>query len=52
LETIAADAQRERFTDLPRRAGLTKDQHAAVIESTAFGPLTAALRRAEAWPSN
>jgi len=49
LETIAADAQHERFTDLLRRSGLTAEQHAAVITSTAFGPLTAALRRAEAY---
>ena len=49
LETIAADAQRDRFVDLLGRSGLTADQHAAVIESSAFGPLTAALRRAEAY---
>ena len=49
LETIAADAQHDRFVDLLRRSGLTAHQHAAVIESTAFGPLTAVLRRAEAY---
>jgi hypothetical protein len=49
LETIAADAQRDRFADLLSRSGLTGDQHAAVVESTAFGPLAAALRRAEAY---
>ena len=49
LETIAADAQRERFVDLLARSGLTVDQHATVVESTAFGPLTASLRRAEAF---
>jgi conjugative relaxase-like TrwC/TraI family protein len=49
LETQAADAQRDRFADLLRRSGLTADQHEAAVESTAFGPLTAALRRAEAY---
>ncbi|WP_210651550.1 AAA family ATPase [Nocardioides sp. SYSU D00065] len=49
LETIAADAQHDRFVDLLSRSGLTTEQHAAVVESTAFGPLTAALRRAEAY---
>lgn len=49
LETIAADAQHDRFVDLFSRSGLTTEQHAAVVESTAFGPLTAALRRAEAY---
>ncbi len=49
LETIAADAQRDRFVDLLSRCGLTPEQHAVVIESTAFGPLTSALRRAEAY---
>lgn len=48
LETIAADAQRERFVDLLRRSGLSEAEHQAVTESTAFGPLAAALRRAEA----
>ncbi|MDF1605871.1 MobF family relaxase [Nocardioides sp. YIM 152315] len=48
LETIAADAQRDRFVDLLRRSGLTDEQRAAVIDSPAFGPFTAALRRAEA----
>lgn len=49
LETIAADAQHDRFVDLLSRSGLTADQQAAVVESTAFGPLAAALRRAEAY---
>ncbi len=49
LETIAADAQHDRFVDLLRGSGLTAEQHAAVVESTAFGPLAAALRRAEAY---
>jgi len=48
LETIAADAQRDRFIELLRRSGLTEDQRTAVVHSTAFGPLAAALRRAEA----
>lgn len=49
LETIAAAAQHDRFVDLLRRSGLTAEQHAAAVESTAFGPLAAALRRAEAY---
>nr|WP_246319260.1 MobF family relaxase [Nocardioides kongjuensis] len=49
LETIAAEAQHDRFVDLLRHSGLTAEQHAAVVESTAFGPLEAALRRAEAY---
>lgn len=49
LVTIAAEAQHKRFVDLLSRSGLTAEQHAAVVESTAFGPLTAALRRAEAY---
>lgn len=49
LETIAAEAQHDRFVDLLSRSGLTAEQHAAVVASTAFGPLTAALRRAEAY---
>ncbi|MCW2830278.1 MAG: conjugal transfer protein, partial [Aeromicrobium sp.] len=48
LETIASEAQHARFVDLLRRSGLTVAQHAAVVDSIAFGPLTAALRRAEA----
>lgn len=49
LETIAADAQHDRFVDLLRRSGLTSDQHAAAVESSAFGPLVAVLRCAEAY---
>ena len=49
LETIAADAQRDRFVELLRRSGLTPEQHEAVARSSAFGPLTASLRRAEAY---
>ncbi|WP_207085032.1 MobF family relaxase [Nocardioides sp. S5] len=49
LETIAADAQHDRFVGLLSRSGLTAEQQAAVVGSTAFGPLAAALRRAEAY---
>jgi conjugative relaxase-like TrwC/TraI family protein len=49
LETVAVDAQHDRFVDLLRRSGLTAEQHAVAVESTAFGPLAAALRRAEAY---
>jgi conjugative relaxase-like TrwC/TraI family protein len=49
LETIAADAQRDRFAELLRRSSLTPEQHDAVVESSAFGPLSASLRRAEAY---
>jgi hypothetical protein len=48
LETIAADAQRQRFVDLLRRSGLTPEQHETVVRSSALGPLMASLRRAEA----
>lgn len=49
LETVAADAQRDRFVELLRRSGLTPEQHEAVVKSSAFGPLAASLRRAEAF---
>lgn len=49
LESIAATAQHNRFVDLFRRSGVTPAQHQALISSPAFGPLTAALRRAEAY---
>jgi conjugative relaxase-like TrwC/TraI family protein len=49
VETIAADTQHDRFVDMVGRSGLTAEQHAAVVESTALGPLTASLRRAEAY---
>ena len=42
-------AQHDRFVELLGWSGLTADRHAAVIASSAFGPLTAALRRAEAY---
>ncbi|MGR0221548.1 MobF family relaxase [Agromyces sp. ZXT2-6] len=47
-ETIAAAAQRGRWTELVRGCGLPPGQAEAVIESDSFGPLTAELRRAEA----
>ncbi|KRA31000.1 conjugal transfer protein [Nocardioides sp. Root614] len=49
LETIAAEAQHDRFVDLLSRSGLTTAQQTAVVESTASGPLKAALRQAEAY---
>jgi hypothetical protein len=49
LETIAAEAQHDRFVDLLSRSGLTPEQHRKVVESTAFSMLAAALRRAEAY---
>ncbi|WP_346234295.1 MobF family relaxase [Parafrigoribacterium mesophilum] len=48
-ETIAAAAQRDRWIHLVQHAGLTERQVSQVIESPAFRPLTAALRRAEAF---
>ncbi|MFB7893690.1 MobF family relaxase [Microbacterium sp. NPDC056044] len=47
-ETIAAAAQHDRWVALIRNAGLGSAEASAVIDSDAFGPLTAALRRAEA----
>ena len=38
LETIAAEAQHDRFVELLRRSGLTPEQHAAVVESTRLRP--------------
>lgn len=49
LETLAADAQRDRLVNLLRRSGLTPEQHEAVVQSSAFGPLAASLGRAEAY---
>jgi hypothetical protein len=49
LETLAADTQHDRFVELLRRSGLTPEQHEAVVASSAFGPLTGSLRRAEAY---
>lgn len=47
-ETIAAAAQRDRWASLVRASGLSDEQADGVIDSDAFGPLTAELRRAEA----
>ncbi len=47
-ETIAAAAQRDRWAALVRTSGLSAEQAEEVVESDAFGPLTAELRRAEA----
>lgn len=47
-ETIAAAAQRDRWASLIRASGLSAERARDVVESDAFGPLTAELRRAEA----
>lgn len=47
-ETIAAAAQHDRWTTLARSSELTGEQAQAVIDSDAFGALTAELRRPEA----
>ncbi|AXT86817.1 conjugal transfer protein [Aeromicrobium sp. A1-2] len=47
-ETIAAGAQRSRWVALVSDCGLGDADIERVIESEAFGPLTAELRRAEA----
>ncbi|MFE4001473.1 MobF family relaxase [Nocardioides sp. YIM B13467] len=47
-DTIAGAAQRPRWEALVRRSGLTQTQADAVVDGDSFGPLTAALRRAEA----
>lgn len=47
-ETIAAAAQHDRWATLVRGSGLTEEQAESAIESEAFGPLAAELRRAEA----
>lgn len=52
LEAIATAAQHDRFVDLLRRSGLTSEQHQAAIGSAAFGPLSASVRRAEAYHHN
>lgn len=49
LETLTADAQHDRFVELLRRSGLTPEQRETVVQSSAFGPLTASLHRAEAY---
>ncbi|RJS47908.1 conjugal transfer protein [Nocardioides cavernaquae] len=47
-ETIAAAAQRDRWATLLRASALTTDEVDDVLNSEAFGPLAADLRRAEA----
>lgn len=47
-ETIATEAQRDRWTLLVETSGLTSTQVEQVIESDAFGALIAEFRRAEA----
>ncbi len=47
-EIIAVAAQHDRWTTLIKSSGLTTDQVQEVIDSDAFGALTAELRRAEA----
>lgn len=47
-ETIAAAAQRDRWASLIRASGLSPKQAESVVDSDAFGPLSAELRRAEA----
>jgi hypothetical protein len=47
-ETIAATAQHLRWTTQIKNSGLTAEQADDAISSETFGPLTAALRRAEA----
>jgi conjugative relaxase-like TrwC/TraI family protein len=47
-ETIAAAAQHDRWATLIRSSGLTDEQAESAVESEAFGPLAAELRRAEA----
>ncbi|WP_456237932.1 MobF family relaxase [Microbacterium pygmaeum] len=47
-DTIAASAQRPRWTDLIHACGLPAELAATAIASDAFGALTAGLRRAEA----
>lgn len=47
-ETLASAAQHDRWVGLLRESGLTGEQVEAAAASSAFGPLKAALRRAEA----
>ncbi len=47
-DTIATVVDRDRWVALLRRSGLDPEQADAVLASDAFGPLCAALRRAEA----
>lgn len=48
-DTIAAAAQRPRWKQLLLRSGLTETQTMSVISGDSYGPLGAALRRAEAF---
>jgi len=47
-ETIAAAAQHNRWESAIRQSGLSNEQAESVLNSDAFGALTAELRRAEA----
>ncbi|MCF4119873.1 relaxase domain-containing protein [Antribacter sp. KLBMP9083] len=47
-ETIAAEAQRDRWADLVYASDLEPDKVDSIVGSPAFGALTAELRRAEA----
>jgi len=47
-QTLAAEAQQQRWDELLERCPLTADQLAAVRTSAAYGPLLTALRDAEA----
>jgi len=47
-ETLAAAAQHDRWVSLVQASGLSPSQVLDVVNSDAFGPLTAELRRAEA----
>ena len=47
-DTIATEAQRDRWTGLVEASGLTRSQVEEVIESAAYGALMAEFRRAEA----
>ncbi|TFD54676.1 hypothetical protein E3T46_00760 [Cryobacterium sp. Hh11] len=47
-EALAAAAQHDRWVSVVRASGLSPSQALEVINSDAFGPLTAELRRAEA----
>jgi hypothetical protein len=48
-ETLAAVAQHDRWVSLVQASGLSPFQALDVVNSDAFGPLTAELRRAEAY---
>jgi len=47
-EALAASAQHDRWVSLVQASGLSPSQVLDVVNSDAFGPLTAELRRAEA----